>query len=262
MFRSGFSFVLDSLTTTRTRALASAGALGSFLVVARWLGRRNTPQIPVVVKDAKVIKGKVDKAFLHRLFRLIKIAVPSWKSREALGLLSLTVLLVSRTYLSIAIAGVNGHIVKSIVTRDFSQFLRRLVHLALFAVPASTVNSALDYLNKKIALMFRVRMSKHLNERYLKRLVYYQMCNIDSRISNPDQHLTEDVEKWANCLSELYSNVTKPILDIVLFTRKLAEVVGYEGPFSMIAWYFLSGVVLRFISPSFGQLTAVGQRKL
>jgi ATP-binding cassette subfamily D (ALD) protein 3 len=244
---------------TPYKAAAAAGTLGGVLYIARWLGRRNTPQGPVVVKAAKVVKGKVDKVFLHRLVRLMKIVVPSWRSKEALALISLTVLLVSRTYLSIAIAGVNGHIVKAIVTRDFNMFLRRLVHLALFAVPASTVNSGLEYLSRKIALMFRIRMSKHLNGRYLKRLVYYQMCNIDNRISNPDQHLTEDVEKWATCLSNLYSNVTKPILDIVLFTRKLAEVVGYEGPLSMIAWYLLSGVVIRFITPSFGNLTAVEQ---
>lgn len=48
---------------------------------------------------------------------------------------------------------------------------------------------------------------------------------MDSRIGNPDQRLTQDIEKWASSLSSLYSNLSKPILDIILFSRKLSELV-------------------------------------
>jgi ATP-binding cassette, subfamily D (ALD), member 3 len=65
------------------------------------------------------------------------------------------------------------------------------------------------------------------------------------------------LDKWAQSLASLYLNFTKPILDIWLFSRKLAELVGYEGPLMVFAWYFLSGVIIRFISPPFGKLTAI-----
>jgi len=55
----------------------------------------------------------------------------------------------------------------------------------------------------------------------------------------------------------LYLNFTKPVLDIVLFSRKLAELVGPEGPGIVFAWYILSGIIIRFISPPFGKLTAI-----
>ena len=91
-------------------------------------------------------------------------------------------------------------------------------------------------------------------------MFYYKICNLDSRIGNPDQRLTQDLDKWAQALSALYLNFTKPVLDIILFSRKLAELVGYEGPMMMFGWYFLSGVIIRFISPPFGKLTAVEQK--
>lgn len=50
------------------------------------------------------------------------------------------------------------------------------------------------------------------------------------------------------------------MLDIILFTRKLAELVGYGGPFIAMLWYALSGAILRFISPPMGKLTAIEQR--
>jgi len=55
-------------------------------------------------------------------------------------------------------------------------------------------------------------------------------------------------------------NFTKPVLDIILFSRKLSQVVGYEGPAILFIWYFISGVIIRFISPPFGKLTAIEQK--
>jgi ABC-type uncharacterized transport system fused permease/ATPase subunit len=40
------------------------------------------------------------------------------------------------------------------------------------------------------------------------------------------QRITEDVQKFASAISELYSYTFKPILDIVLFTRSLARTIG------------------------------------
>ena len=69
--------------------------------------------------------------------------------------------------------------------------------------------------------------------------------------------MTTDIEKWANSLSLIYSNFTKPLLDILLFSRKLAELVGWRGPTIVISWYILSGFVIKMLSPSFGKLTAI-----
>lgn len=91
-------------------------------------------------------------------------------------------------------------------------------------------------------------------------MVFYQLGNLDSRVNNPDQRLTADIEKWSNSLSMIYSNFSKPMLDIILFSRKLSELVGYGGPLSIIIWYFVSGVIIKFISPPFGRLTAIEQR--
>ena len=80
---------------------------------------------------------------------------------------------------------------------------------------------------------------------------------MDSRIPNPDQRLTQDAEKWASALAGLYLNVSKPLLDIVMFSRKLAELVGWEGPAVVVVWYLLTGIVIRAVSPAFGRLTAI-----
>ena len=38
---------------------------------------------------------------------------------------------------------------------------------------------------------------------------YYKMTNLDNRIANADQLLTQDVEKFSNSVADLYSNLSK-----------------------------------------------------
>lgn len=50
-----------------------------------------------------------------------------------------------------------------------------------------------------------------LNYNFLsnRNLTYYKMNNLDNRIANADQLLTQDVEKFCNTLTDLYSNLSK-----------------------------------------------------
>jgi len=132
--------------------------------------------------------------------------------------------------------------------------------MMLFSIPSSAVNSGMDYFTKLLSVAFRERITHYFHDQYLQKMFYYKICNLDSRIQNPDQRLTQDAEKWSQSLASLYLNVTKPVLDIFMFSRKLAEVVGWEGPAITFTWYILSGFIIRFISPPFGKLTAIEQK--
>lgn len=61
----------------------------------------------------------------------------------------------------------------------------------------------------ELKLRFRTRLSRHLYDKYLKGFTYYKMSNLDNRIANADQLLTQDVEKLSNSVGELYSNLSK-----------------------------------------------------
>lgn len=52
------------------------------------------------------------------------------------------------------------------------------------------------------------------------------MSNLDNRISNADQLLTTDIDKFCESVTDVYSNVSKPILDIVLYVYRLTMTLG------------------------------------
>jgi ABC-type uncharacterized transport system fused permease/ATPase subunit len=90
-------------------------------------------------------------------------------------------------------------------------------------------------------------------------LTFYKSMSSDS-IDNIDQRITQDVEKFSTAVSELYSSTFKPIVDIVLFTRRLVNSIGYGGPILMYFYYVLSGFVMRKLLPNFAKMTVKSQK--
>ena len=70
-----------------------------------------------------------------------------------------------------------------------------------------------------------------------------------------------DIEEWSYSFANLFNNFSKPLLDIILFAQKLSETIGYQGPLVMIGWFFLTGFLIKYVSPSFGKYTAIEQSK-
>jgi ATP-binding cassette subfamily D (ALD) protein 3 len=85
-------------------------------------------------------------------------------------------------------------------------------HLAKYisAMPfLSLTNNLLKYGIDELKLRFRTKLTESLYSKYLSNLTYYKMNNLDNRIANADQLLTQDVEKFCNTLTDLYSNLSK-----------------------------------------------------
>lgn len=109
-----------------------------------------------------------------------------------------------------------------------------------------------------LALRIRVRLSKYVNDQYLSGTNFYKAVNLGgkNKIDNADQRVTADIEKFSHAISDLYSTIFKPVLDVILFTLKLIDVTGWQGVSIMYGYFFISGLLKRMIMPSFGKLIA------
>ena len=155
------------------------------------------------------------------------------------GLLSMhSMILIFRTLLSIYVAQLEGSLVKNIVKKDFYQFSKYLVYWLLVALPATTSNSLIKYLESKLDLrlvdltyfvyicrriyllhdckLYSLKtelVNKSLNYFFADR-TYYKIALKQNENLQIDQNLSEDIERLTSLFSHLYSNLTKPILDV------------------------------------------------
>ncbi|XP_018406905.1 PREDICTED: ATP-binding cassette sub-family D member 1 [Cyphomyrmex costatus] len=204
----------------------------------------------------------LDRDFFRQLMMLLKIMVPGWRTRE-MGLLTCaTLTLLARTFLSVYVAELEGQIVKRIVLRDVRGFGLMLARWFAIALPATFVNSAIRYLEGRLALSFRERLVKHAYKMYLSQQTYYRVSALDTRLGGAEQRLTDDLSELAGSVAHLYSSLTKPLLDCALvgialisFSHKMGAKT-IPGPLLAAAVIALTGQILRFASPKFGQLVA------
>ena len=106
-------------------------------------------------KNGKKPTVGLDRAFVKQLIALLRIMIPGWRTREAGLLTCATFALLTRTFLSVYVATLEGQIVKRIVLKDVRGFFLMLARWFAIAFPATFVNSAIRYLEGRLALSFR-----------------------------------------------------------------------------------------------------------
>lgn len=231
---------------------------------ANQLSFLNTPPDTNVVSSAS---PRVNREFLSELGKLLKIVLPGIWCEESGYLMLHSGALIARTFLSIYVAALDGKLARSIVQKDIGRFLGYLLKWIAVSVPCSFVNSLLRYLEKKLGLAFRNRLAMHSYNLYFSKQTYYKIGNLDSRLVNPDECLTEDLRLFSDTVAHLYSHVTKPLLDIVVIVFTLKRIAMKRGsswtvPLAVGTLVtFLTSEVLKAFSPRFGKLVSEESQK-
>eukprot|EP01090_Pellita_catalonica_P005822 TRINITY_DN16046_c0_g1_i1.p1 TRINITY_DN16046_c0_g1~~TRINITY_DN16046_c0_g1_i1.p1 ORF type:complete len:695 (-),score=116.17 TRINITY_DN16046_c0_g1_i1:46-2130(-) len=260
---------ISSVVTHPKLSLAGAGGVGIvWWAILRWRSAQLSKRaIDSVLGDSADDKKKknpprvaVDSIFFWRLWKLIKIIVPGPLTPEMGYILLVAVTLLVRTYCDVWMLKNGTAIERTIITRDYQGFLLVISKFIMMFFPLAAVNNLLKYGLDEMALRFRYRLSEHLYTQYLKGFTYYKVSNLDNRIANADQLLTQDVYKFCTSVAELYSNISKPILDIIIYARKLTGAIGIQGPFTMLAYLVVSGAILTRLRRPMGRFTVKEQR--
>jgi ATP-binding cassette subfamily D (ALD) protein 3 len=246
---------------SKPSSIASVGALVGLALAIRENGRRraNAVAFQTRKRDGQA-KVSVNATFMRRFLRLFRVIVPGPFTAEVGFAALVAVMLAAKTSFDIAVLHVFTAIERAIVSRSQQDFVRHLRRFMAIMLPMSCVNCLLKYGQTELTLRFRTRLTTHLYDQYLKGFVYYKMANLDGRVSNADQLLTVDVERFSSSITDLYVNMSKPLLDITIYAAKLASSVGVQAPAIMLTYLVSSGMLLTWLRQPMGSLTTAEQQ--
>lgn len=225
---------------------------------AAGLSEGSAPQIP----PAETKPG-LNLAFLHQFLSLLSIMIPRWGSKETGLLVSHGVFLLFRTYLSLVVARLDGEIVRDLVAGNGKAFLWGIVKWCGIGSLASYTNAMIKFLQSKVSIAFRTRLTRYIHDLYLSdNMTYYKLHNLDGGIGQgADQFITQDLTLFCASAASLYSSIGKPLVDIFVFNYQLFRSLGPIALSALLGNYFLTATVLRRLSPPFGKLKAVEGRR-
>ena len=217
-----------------------------------------TPSIP-----PPQTKPGLNLAFLHQFLSLLSIMIPRWNSKETGLLLSHGIFLVLRTYLSLVVARLDGAIVRDLVAGNGRSFTYGILRWLSVGTLASYTNSMIKFLQSKISIAFRTRLTRYMHDLYLNsNLNFYKLSNLDGGIGQgADQFITQDLTSFCSAAASLYSSLGKPLIDIFVFNYQLYRSLGPLALAGLLGNYFATATLLRRLSPPFGKLKAVEGRK-
>ena len=113
--------VLNFFWKSYTRKASLVASLAFLFYLLRRYLSRNIPRVQFESRGPSL-----NSNFLRQLGSLLPIAIPSYKSQEAVMSYSLLLLVLVRSVLSILVSTLNGKLLKALVTVNSKQFFRRV----------------------------------------------------------------------------------------------------------------------------------------
>lgn len=193
------------------------------------------------------------------------ILIPKVFDKNSYLLASHIAFLIARTWLTLLVTKLDGQITKDLMSFNIKYFMRDMIYWFLFAVPASYINSSIKYLTRRISLNFRTNLVRYCHDLYMdSKLVYYKLQYNNNSIEEYklnhqtfNQYVTEDIKRFCDSLTNLFTNVGKPTVDLIFFAIYLRDNIGNLGIFGILLNYFVTGLILKNYSPDFSKIWKV-----
>ncbi|CAG7714558.1 unnamed protein product [Allacma fusca] len=194
--------------------------------------------------------------FQKKLKQILKLLIPSWTCPEV-GYMSLTsIVLVLRSILDVWTIYLGTLLESAIITMDNKRFNHHLLQFAMIMPSMALTNALLKFSTEKLSRRFRTRLTEHITEKYMTELTFYKLSLKSSGI---DQLISTDINLFSNTLANLYSQMSKPILDIMIYIYGISSALGASVPMQMIAYLCVAAGILIKMRKPISRLTTVEQ---
>ncbi|KAJ1731419.1 hypothetical protein LPJ61_002547 [Coemansia biformis] len=132
--------------------------------------------------------------------------------------------------------------------RDAGGFLPLLVRCMAIVAAAGASKAALEYASGLLGVAIRQELTQHTHMRYLRRPGFYAVAS-GSTVDNPDQRITQDIERLASGSAEVLPELLIAPFLIAYYSVRCWAIAGLFGPLAIYVYFGIGVVATRWAMP-------------
>ena len=167
--------------------------------------------------------GTLIKSF-WKLFKGYWNSEEKWKAR---GLLFVVIVMnLAMVAIEVRLVHWNGEFFNLLENRDAESFWPTISEFVILAAIFTLVATYVVYLTKMLHIKWRTWMTEKYLDKWMKNQAYYRIQVSGGKTDNPDQRISEDIEKFVAITMELLGGITRRLTSLVAFAAVLWELSG------------------------------------
>uniref|UniRef100_A0A6J0TPU4 Lysosomal cobalamin transporter ABCD4 isoform X1 n=3 Tax=Pogona vitticeps TaxID=103695 RepID=A0A6J0TPU4_9SAUR len=213
------------------------------------LGRRARP------------RPRLDQQFLRRFLKIQTILFPTCTSQNALMFLTLLAVTLLEQLVIYHVGLIPSQYYGVLGNKDLYGFQKVTIFALMLIVLNSMLKSFDQFICNLMYVSWRKTLTEYLHGYYFQGQVYYTLNILHEEIDNPDQRISQDVERFCKQLSSMASRLILSPFTLAYYTYQCFYSTGWMGPVSIFGYFIIGTLVNKILmSPIVAKL--VQQEKL
>ncbi|XP_013387973.1 ATP-binding cassette sub-family D member 4 [Lingula anatina] len=186
---------------------------------------------------------KFNTLFAKRFLKLLRIMYPKWTSVTVLLTITLLLLGLLGQVVIYFVGLVPSRFYKVFGDKDIYNF-RVLIISALGLIVANAfVISTSTYVASVLYVTWRGLITRHIHSKYFKDILYYKINVLQNRVDNPDQRITQDVDRMCDQFSQVVAPAIISPFTIGYYLYQAYTSSGYLGPVCVVGFFIVATVI-------------------
>ncbi|XP_062973922.1 lysosomal cobalamin transporter ABCD4 isoform X1 [Elgaria multicarinata webbii] len=206
-------------------------------------------------------RPRLDQQFLCRFLKIQTILFPTYSSKNVLMFLTLLVIALLEQLVIYQVGLIPSQFYGVLGNKDLYGF-QKVTAVALILIVLNSMLKSFDqFICNLMYVSWRKTLTEYLHGYYFQGQVYYTLNMLHQEIDNPDQRISQDVERFCKQLSSMASKLIISPFTLVYYTYQCFYSTGWLGPVSIFGYFIIGTIVNKVLmSPIVSKL--VHQEKL
>jgi ABC-type uncharacterized transport system fused permease/ATPase subunit len=144
----------------------------------------------------------------------------------------------------------------ALMSRNKSLLYKTIGLSFIRGVAQTVVDTFQKHTERKLQVEMLTGMTTVLQDKVMSNNSFYTLKNIDGRVEDMDNRISDDVSNFSETVSSMWSQFAYPLVRILWFAGRFARTV--DRKYAILLWGYLGGavIVLKFIMPNYKQIVA------